>query len=375
MKILLAADIIPPQAGGPATYVVMLANELEKRGDEVRIVSLNPQSDSAAVRCPVEAVKSQNKLLRYWQYFLLLWKRAKLADVVYAMGPVNAGFPALLASKLRGKRLAVKIVGDYAWEQYQNEECGMKNAELLGINEFQKGGGYSLKIKILRFVEKFVARESSAIIVPSLYLKRLVVGWGLSEHCVSMVHNEVEYVSVNSIEHENEKWVVSVGRLTPWKGMDTLIEIMPDLLKENFNLKLKIVGDGPMIGNLRKKIKDLNLENSVELTGNLPKTKTLTYMASANVFVLNSGYEGYAHVLIEALNQGVPVLASRVGGNDEVAAGEALFEYNNKKEIKEKILANINTPKREPIRHAFFMGGTMEMINHTKELLQQICQN
>src|SRR3989344_2840405 len=166
MKILLAADIFPPQAGGPATYVVMLANELEKRGDEVRIVSLNPQSDSAAVRCPVEAVKSQNKLLRYWQYFLLLWKRAKLADVVYAMGPVNAGFPALLASKLRGKRLAVKIVGDYAWEQGV-QRYGVSDL----IDDFQKKNNYPLAVKFLRWVERLVARKSSAVVVPGVYLK------------------------------------------------------------------------------------------------------------------------------------------------------------------------------------------------------------
>ena len=46
MKILIAADIFPPQSGGPATYVVALANELAKKGDIVKIVSLNPESDA-----------------------------------------------------------------------------------------------------------------------------------------------------------------------------------------------------------------------------------------------------------------------------------------------------------------------------------------
>jgi len=366
MKILIAADIFPPQSGGPATYVVALANELAKKGDIVKIVSLNPESDAGAVSSGVVAVKNKNKLLRYLEYLYLLWKNAKDAEIIYAMGPVNAGFPALITAKLTGKKLVTKIVGDYAWEQGV-QRFGVKDL----IDDFQVKNNYSFWVKLLKWIEKKVAQNSSLVIVPSLYLKGIVVGWGLSVHCVSVVYNEVEYVPVNPIEHKDEKWVVSVGRLISWKGMDTLIEIMPDLLKKIHNLKLKIVGDGPVIEDLRKKVKDLNLENSVELTGNLSKEKASVYMASADVFVLNSGYEGYSHVLIEAHNQGAPVLASRAGGNAEVVAGDALFEYNNKEEIKEKILANINTPKREPMKHGFLRHN---MIDETRQILQSLCK-
>src|SRR3989338_5986709 len=116
MKILIVADIFPPQSGGPATYSVMLANELVKTY-EVTIVSLKPQSDKTSVHCRLFVVPEKSKILKYWHYFWLLFKQAKDADVVYAMGPVNAGLPAMLAAKLRRKRLVTKVVGDYAWEQ------------------------------------------------------------------------------------------------------------------------------------------------------------------------------------------------------------------------------------------------------------------
>ncbi len=360
MKILIAADIYPPQSGGPATYVVTLANELIKKGDSVKVVSLNPGSDLTAVPNGAVAVKNKNKLLRYLEYLYLLWKNAKDAEIIYAMGPVNAGLPALIAAKLACKKLVIKIVGDYAWEQGV-QRFGVEDS----IDDFQIKNNYSFKVKLLKWVEKKVAQNSSRVIVPSLYLKGIVVGWGLSGHCVSVIHNEVEYVPVNPIEHEGEKWIVSVGRLTSWKGMDILIEIMPDLLKKISNLKLKIVGDGPEMENLKSKIKSQKLEDFVELAGNLPKEKALAYMASADVFVLNSGYEGYSHVLIEAQNQGASVLASRAGGNVEVVKDDALFEYNNREEIKEKIIANINTPKRESMRHAF-LG---DMINDTRSAI------
>ena len=96
MKILIAADIFPPQAGGPATYAVTLANELVKQGIEVSIVSLNSHSDKKVLdnRVALFSVKSSFKPLRYWQYYRLLLARGRSADVIYAMGPVNAGWPA-----------------------------------------------------------------------------------------------------------------------------------------------------------------------------------------------------------------------------------------------------------------------------------------
>src|SRR3989344_7995859 len=103
MKLLIAADIFPPESGGPATYCVTLANELVKLGDEVKIVSLNPNSDRSLVPCSLFLVHFKNKLFRYLEYTWLLFWHAKWADVIYAMGPVNAGFPAYIASKMRAK--------------------------------------------------------------------------------------------------------------------------------------------------------------------------------------------------------------------------------------------------------------------------------
>ena len=73
MKILIAADIFPPQPGGPATYVVTIANELTKMGDDIKIVSLNPNSDIKAVICKISVVAYKNKLLKYLDYFRLLF--------------------------------------------------------------------------------------------------------------------------------------------------------------------------------------------------------------------------------------------------------------------------------------------------------------
>ncbi len=364
MKLLLAADIFPPQSGGPATYVVTLANELSKQGDIVRIVSLNPKSDKSAATCSVHHVTSSNKLFRYLQYFWLLFWEAKNVEVVYAMGPVNAGLPGLIVARLLGKKFVVKVVGDYAWEQFQNSS----KSDIM-VDEFQKlkiGG----KIGILKLIEAFVVKNADLVITPSVYLKNIVLGWGAKEEKVSVVYNAVSKLDITpKSKPSNERWIVSAGRLVPWKGMMVLLKI----INENFlgtETKLKIIGDGPEYSNLSREVKKMHLENSVELVGSLSHADTLSYIRSADVFLLNSGYEGLSHVILEAKNFGVPVLASEVGGNPELVSSEFLFPYNNSEIIKQKIKTIIDNPKNISFNDEKF--SLEAMITNTKKLLSGI---
>ena len=92
--------------------------------------------------------------------------------------------------------------------------------------------------------------------------------------------------------------------------------------------------------------------STVIFTGALPHKDLLAVMGSADVFVLNSSYEGLSHLLIEALYVGVPIVATDVGGNRElltasqgalvpVSSGEALTEA-----IKESLLKERPEPER-----------------------------
>lgn len=370
MKLLLAADIFPPESGGPATYVVTLANELTKQGVDVRIVSLNPESDISKVNCPVFVVKSSFKPLRYWQYYKLLLKQGRDVDVIYAMGPVNAGWPALRAAKKLGKKFVVKVVGDYAWEQLQNHKSKIINhkSSWCSIEEFQKikSGG---KIGLLKKIESLVVRKADAVITPCVYLKRLVVGWGASADRVYVIYNAVEVAKVVPVaKPAGERWIVSAARLVPWKGMSALVDVMKDLPA---HVKLKIIGDGPEHESLKSKVKSQKLDDRVELLGNRSHQETLSYIVAADLFILNSGYEGLSHVLLEAIGLGTSVLASRVGGNPEVIADEAaLFAYNSKEELQKKIIARVGQRMAPPALRREFMLSTM--IEQTKQLLTHL---
>jgi len=376
MKILLAADIFPPQSGGPATYVVTLANELVKAGDEVRIVSLNPESDESIVNCQLFIASSKSKIVLYLRYFWLLLRHAKHVDVVYAMGPVNAGLPALIAARLRRKKFFVKVVGDYAWEQGV-QRYKVKEA----INEFQTKKNLHLAVHALRIMQRYVCRHSAAVVVPSEYLAHFVVLWGIPQQRVQVIYNAVEITDVVSmIKPDNEKWIVSAGRLVPWKGFEAIIDIMPALLREYPQAKLKIIGDGPERQNLSAQIYRLGLENSVELIGNKPKDVVWSFIKAANGFVLNSAYEGMSHLLLEGAMLDVPVLASRIAPNLElVSIGLSFqeFEYNNREDILailKQALLPVEKMKsnKAMIKDKFSID---KMIFKTRRVMADICLN
>ncbi len=375
MKILIAADIFPPQTGGPATYSVAIANELTKHGVDVGIVSLNPKSDKTQVTCKIKHTSSNSKIFRYIEYFGLLLQEAKNYDIIYAMGPVNAGLPSLIAGMIRRKKVVTKVVGDYAWEQ-GIQRFGVKDL----IDPFQKKTNYSFKVQVLKKIESFVVKNVDQVIVPSNYLKSIVTGWGAKPDNVTVVYNAVHLSKAEQKNHPNEKWIVSVARLVPWKGMEVLIDAFGDIRHQVKGSRLKIIGGGPELEKLKKKVKDQYLDSVVELIGNLPREQALTYLASSDVFVLNSAYEGLSHVLLEALSFDRLIIASNAGGNPEIIKpGETgeLFDYNNKEQIKEKLLSALKGEMKSPTKNEdFFRQFTFDrMFSQTKQTLEKICKN
>lgn len=367
MRVVIAADIFPPVVGGPAIYAAGFSNALVENGDEVTVVSLTPHSDASVTKAQVVSVRQENNLFKYLEYLGLLFKHANQADIMYAMGPVNAGLPAFFAAKLLGKKFVVKVVGDYAWEQ-GFQRFGV--TEL--IDEFQTKK-YSGVTRCLQIIQKFVTRSADQVIVPSNYLKRLVVGWDVLADKITVIYNAVEAPVVSVVpKPEEEKWIVSVALLTPWKGMDTLIRIMPKILRYFPKTKLKIIGDGPEFEKLKKIISEQKLEESVSLMGLQTHETVLAHIKTADLFVLNSSYEGLSHAILEAHSFYTPVLASRVGGNPELVEGEEyLFTYNNAEEMAAKIINLLQKPKIQ--NRGTIESGFGRMVNQTTELLEKIC--
>lgn len=81
---------------------------------------------------------------------------------------------------------------------------------------------------------------------------------------------------------------------------------------------LKIVGDGPLLDVLKDKAKQLGIAEQVEFTGRLTREEVRKTMESGSCFVLPSKYETFGVVLIEALASGLPLVATKCGGPEDI---------------------------------------------------------
>jgi glycogen synthase len=110
--------------------------------------------------------------------------------------------------------------------------------------------------------------------------------------------------------------VVFLGRLARSKGVDTLMAAAARL--RTSGAQIVLVGDGPARRDVEAARRRLGLDGRVHVTGFVPHHRTPAVLASADLLVLPSVYEELGTVLVEALQAGVPAVATNVGGIPEV---------------------------------------------------------
>lgn len=303
MKLVIATPLYPPEIGGPATYVSLLEQGFPEKGITVEVVKFS-------------AVRHLPKIIRHYAFYRRVRRAARSADAVLALDPVSVGLPALCAARGTKKPFVVKIVGDYAWEQGQ-QRFGVTET----LDEFIRQKPSSLSVRLLQFIQTYVAQHARRVIVPSAYLKGVVTAWGVPERSIQVIYNAVSIEKIGTVPEAvgllPRPVVVSIGRLVPWKGMDRLIDGVWSARREGSAAALVIVGDGPERKNLETHASRM-LKNGYVFTGQLSHPDTLAVMQAADIFVLNSSYEGLSHVLIEAVTLGACIIATDAGGNGEI---------------------------------------------------------
>ena len=344
LNILIVAGIFPPDIGGPATYVPKIASEMAKRGCQITVITMSDELDHDDSGYPFKVIRlkrGQFKPLRFLQTVWTIIKYARQRDLIFAN---ELGVESAVANLFIRKPLVRKIVMDWAWQRARNEGLVEDNLE-----EFQRKR-YSLKVEIYRFLQAFWVRKSHRIITPSLYLKKIVIGWGVSEERIKVIYNAVEELlptlsSKDAAQKElNVSYpsVVTVGRLANWKGIDGVIRAIAQIE----GLNLIVVGDGPERGKLEELATTI-ANGRVKFTGELDRQEVFKYLQAADVFVLNSSYEGLPHVVLEAMQAEIPVVATRVGGTPEVVENDVtglLVDFGNDVQLQEAISRFLKNP-------------------------------
>ncbi len=345
MKVLIATGLYFPDIGGPATYTKFLERHLPSRGVPITVVAFT-------------GVRKYPKIIRHLVYTLQLIRQGRNADILYALDTVSVGVPVLIASFVLRKKMYLRVPGDYAWEQGQ-QRFGI--TETLDVYLTKKDK--PLPVRMLAWLQYHVAMHASKIIVPSEYMKGVVSTWGIQPKKITRVYSAFNPIVIDTTKDDLRLQfgytgfvVLTAARLVPWKGISALIDATRTLKKSGVDIMLEIVGDGVLEIELRDYVKKQNIEDCVHLRGRLVKEELIQRVKAADVFALNTSYEGLSHQLLEVMDIGTPIMTTPVGGNVELiqdqkegvlvpfndvdAIVSALTSLKNDRQLAEGLVAN-----------------------------------
>lgn len=339
-KVMLCSGIFPPDIGGPAHYVPLLSNYLIDQGYEVKVFCYSDElhDDSKYGFKVIRFLRNSFKILRELRALIVILNNSIDSDVVYANGHF---FKSFIVSKILGKRFVAKVVGDESWERLRNKSLYSGT-----IDEYQSFERKTVLMKLMDWFRSFPLTKADKVIVPSFYLKRIVSNWSslLSEK-VYVVYNAFDLPDVQIKSRKDTlTHLVTVCRLVNWKGVDKIIK----LLSHDTDLSLTVVGGGPLLAELKKMTIELGVEERVQFTGDVSKTIVAKCLNDADIFILNSVYEGLPHVVLEAMSLKLPVIATDVGGTGEVVKNEVtglLINPNNESELFQAVLKLKSDPE------------------------------
>jgi glycosyltransferase involved in cell wall biosynthesis len=174
-------------------------------------------------------------------------------------------------------------------------------------------------------VQSFVTKRAYKVVAPSEYLKSVIETWGVEQESIVVIHSALYPLIVEGTKEELKKQlsfptptIISAGRLVPWKGFSMLIEVIAAIKHTHPDITLVIAGDGEELAALQAKVRELNIEKTVRFVGRISKEALGASIKAADVFVLNTAYEGLSHQLIEVMDLGTPIITTTAGGNPEL---------------------------------------------------------
>lgn len=283
-KIIILAQQM--ELGGVEKAIIMLANSLSNEGYEVDIFSVLNSNCIIPLSKKIKlhflsnsTIKKENKLQRLIRKTYELYVVKKLIiKLDYEMVISTRNEYSVLLSKYGQHNFCIAMLhNEYTKREMLNFKYGYKNINYFvqlnntmqdEIGEIMKNNHFTKIITIPNFINK---RKASHV--------------------------------------QRENIVISVGGMRWVKGFDRLVEIWKLVAEGNPEWKLHIVGTGEEALNIEKLVKKYKLENSIKLTGHIDNEKVLDLMEHSKIYALPSRLEAFGFVIIEAMQNGLPVVS------------------------------------------------------------------
>jgi L-malate glycosyltransferase len=201
---------------------------------------------------------------------------------------------------------------------------------------------------------RYALKNSASLVAVSNSLKEEIIS--LSNRPLNIITNFVDIgrFELSKTKSEGELNIGFLGELGSYnKGLDILLKAV-STLKEN-HFALHIGGNGKLLSTYRDLAKQLGLEANCKFYGEILPEDVPSFYSKLDLFVLPSHYETFGIVLIEAMACGIPVIATKCGGPEEIVTVETglLIEKNNPEELAlaiNNIWANPEKYNKQTIR-------------------------
>jgi glycosyltransferase involved in cell wall biosynthesis len=212
---------------------------------------------------------------------------------------------------------------------------------------------------ILKFLDRVFISMTDRIVVPSLFLKNLMVEeLRIVPSKITVIPNAIDLTSFGAKPgrkavkkelgiREQTRVVGVVANLLPVKAHDVLIRAVPEVIKVIPDTVFLLAGDGPLRSNLESLVQKLNLTEHVQFLGH--RSDVAELVQSFDVGVLCSKIETQGIVLIEMMATGVPVIAPDVGGIPEIiedGVNGLLTVQGDSDQLAGSVICLLSDPKR-----------------------------
>lgn len=342
MKILIATDLYAPMGGGVPVSVEQLTKGLLGLGHEVIVIAPSVNFSSYVENIgklkiyrvgsfSLNRVRKLRFAYKFWQIGSLVGKISP--DIVHIESVMAIGFFSTLASKKRkipiiatNHLMAENLVSAFHFPAFIEKILG----------KFMMGWAF------------WLYQKANLLLAPSNLAKQMTIksGWRGKIEVLSNGVDLEKFEGELESHHEarkkfhltDEKTVLYVGRLDKEKKVDLLLEACLKLKDTKFQLVL--VGEGVEEQALKKQVENLGVGDKVKFLGYVEHEHLMHLFRIADIFVMPSDIELQSISTLEAMANGLPVVACNAGALPELVKDEKngfLFENNNVEELAKKL--------------------------------------
>lgn len=313
MKILFINSEYPPIGAGAGNASANLARRLVRMGNEVVVVTAalagldeDETRDGVRILRGPSARKRADRSTALEQMIFIVgaaYRCLRLMstfrpDVVLAFFGLPSGAVAWMLRDTFGIPYVVSLRG----------------GDVPGFRPYDFWLYHRIAVPLLRVIW----HEASAVVANSSGLRDLANAFD-AKIDIAVVPNGVD---VQGTLPEARAWsppqILSVGRIVHQKGFDLALQALSGLTEIRWDWR--VAGDGPQLPMMRQLVQDGGLHSRVHFLGWLKADELQREYANANLFVFPSRHEGMPNAVLEAMGSGLPVIATRIAGNEELVA-------------------------------------------------------